>query len=239
VEALVVDGVRVAVRRSARARRVRLVAHPGRGVELVLPRRGGEEAARELVATHRTWIVRQAARLDRRELGLERLGTVWRHAVPLPLTLRAASHVRILETQVPGPGVEIRAPDEAAAAAAVERWYREQTRRAVESLVAELPEPHPRRVRVADGSSRWGSCSPRGTVSLSWRLMLAPLAVLDYVVVHELCHLRHPDHGAGFWAAVEALRPGWREQHDWLRRHGAELHAYDPAVAVVPARVAA
>ncbi|MFM9124548.1 MAG: hypothetical protein ACKOSO_05195 [Actinomycetota bacterium] len=76
VDALVVDGIEVAVRRSARARRVRLVANPGAGVELVLPARGGDDAARELVRTHRAWIAEQHARLERRVLGLDRPGVV-------------------------------------------------------------------------------------------------------------------------------------------------------------------
>ena len=236
VEVLDVDGVRVPVRRSSRARRVRLVAKAGTGVELVLPARGGESTGRELVATHREWIARQSARLEQRHLGLERADVVWRHGTALPLTLRQANRSRVMSTD---DSVLVAAPDLEDAARMVERWYREQTRRVATALIADLPEPHPTTLRIADGTSRWGSCSRTGTVSLSWRLMLAPFRVLDYVVVHELCHLRHLDHGSKFWAAVEELRPDWREAHAWLRAHGSELHAYDPAFAVQPLRVAA
>lgn len=231
-----VDGVEVAVRRSARARRVRLVAKAGTGVELVLPPSGGEQLGRELVDAQRDWIRRQAARLDRRELGLERAGVVWRHGEPLALDVRHAPRGRTLASD---DRVVVAAPGPDAAARLVERWYRDEARRAAEAVIAGLPAPHPTALRIADGSSRWGSCSRSGRVSLSWRLLLAPREVLDYVVVHELCHLRHLDHGRRFWAAVEALRPGWRAQHEWLARHGAELHAYDPACAVGPLRVAA
>ena len=230
------DGIEVAVRRSARARRVRLVAKPGTGVELVLPARGGEDAGRALVREHRAWIADQQARLDERVLGLERPGVVWRHGRAIPLALRHAARGRVLSTD---DQVVVAAPSDEDAARLVERWYREHTRAVAEALIADLPEPHPSTLRVADGSSRWGSCSRTGTVSVSWRLMLAPFHVLDYVVVHELCHLRHLDHGKAFWAAVEELRPGWRAAHDWLREHGAELHAYDPACAVEPQRAAA
>lgn len=230
------DGVEVAVRRSSRARRVRLVAKAGTGVELVLPARGGEDAARELIRSHRAWIAEQHARLETRVLGLERPGVVWRHGTPIPLALRHAGRARVLSTD---DRVVIAAPPEADAGRLVERWYREHTRAVAEALIADLPEPHPTALRIADGSSRWGSCSRTGTVSISWRLMLAPFHVLDYVVVHELCHLRHLDHSAAFWTEVEALRPAWREAHDWLRAHGTELHAYDPACAVAPLRVAA
>jgi predicted metal-dependent hydrolase len=86
-----------------------------------------------------------------------------------------------------------------------------------------------RRIRIGGQRTLWGSCSSRGTLSFNWRLVLAPFDVLDYVVVHELCHLRVPDHSRRFWALVERHRPGWREQRDWLREHGPELLAFEAA----------
>jgi len=86
-----------------------------------------------------------------------------------------------------------------------------------------------RRIRVGDQRTRWASCSSRGALSFSWRLVLAPLEVLDYVVVHELCHLRVPNHSKSFWRLVEWWRPGWRDQREWLREHGPELLALRPS----------
>jgi predicted metal-dependent hydrolase len=85
------------------------------------------------------------------------------------------------------------------------------------------------RIRIGGQRTLWGSCSARGTLSFNWRLVLAPLEVLDYVVVHELCHLRVPDHSRRFWTLVERHRPHWRRQRDWLRRHGPELLAFRPS----------
>jgi predicted metal-dependent hydrolase len=111
-----------------------------------------------------------------------------------------------------------------------------EARRAARELVAmvadaEAPELGVgyARIHVRDQRTRWGSCSTRGTLSFNWRLALAPFGVLDYVVVHELCHLREPNHSRRFWSLVESRRPGWREQRAWLREHGAELLAFRPA----------
>lgn len=79
------------------------------------------------------------------------------------------------------------------------------------------------RITIRDQKTRWGSCSARGTLSFNWRLMLAPPAVLDYVVVHELCHLTHMDHSSAFWQAVADVCPDYRTHRKWLKDHGHEL----------------
>jgi hypothetical protein len=123
--------------------------------------------------------------------------------------------------QVPRLGLEGPAVSESAA--------RVRARELVSALAEEEAERLGvayRRIRIGGQRTLWGSCSPRGTLSFNWRLVLAPLEVLDYVVVHELCHLRVPNHSRTFWGLVEERRPRWREQRAWLREHGAELLAF-------------
>jgi predicted metal-dependent hydrolase len=86
----------------------------------------------------------------------------------------------------------------------------------------------PTRIVVRDQRSRWGSCSRRGTLSFSWRLVLAPHDVLDYVVVHEVCHLVEHNHSPAFWELVRRRRPDYGEAKRWLSDHGWELLAYRP-----------
>jgi predicted metal-dependent hydrolase len=84
------------------------------------------------------------------------------------------------------------------------------------------------RLTMRNQRSRWGSCSSNGTLSFNWRLVLAPHDVLDYVVVHEVCHLVELNHSARFWKLVEKRRPGYRESKQWLDDHGWEILAYQP-----------
>jgi predicted metal-dependent hydrolase len=84
------------------------------------------------------------------------------------------------------------------------------------------------RISLRDQRSRWGSCSTTGTLSFNWRLVLAPHDVLDYVVVHEICHLVEMNHGPGFWALVGKRRPAYAEAKAWLDEHGWEILAYRP-----------
>lgn len=80
-----------------------------------------------------------------------------------------------------------------------------------------------RRVIVKDMASRWGSCGPDRKMSLNWRLVLAPPDVIEYVLVHELCHIEHPNHSRAFWREVAKHCAHWSEARKWLRRHGDEL----------------
>ncbi len=88
------------------------------------------------------------------------------------------------------------------------------------------------RLTIRDQRSRWGSCSSKGALSFNWRLVLTPHDVLDYVVVHEVCHLVEHNHGAAFWRLVERRRPRYRESREWLDTFGWEVLAYRPPLEV-------
>jgi predicted metal-dependent hydrolase len=108
------------------------------------------------------------------------------------------------------------------------RAARELVRMLIDDEADELGV-EPGQIQIRDQRTRWGSCSSTGTLSFNWRLVLAPFEVLDYVVVHELCHLRVANHSRRFWQLVETRRPGWRAQKAWLDEHGPELLAFRPA----------
>ena len=117
---------------------------------------------------------------------------------------------------------------------ALERWYRRQARKELEprvrAAVTELASTAPGRIRIEysrtairDQRTRWGSCSAKGTISLNWRLLLAPDEVAEYVVVHEVCHLAEMNHSANYWELVAALFPEYERPRRWLRDHGSSL----------------
>jgi len=79
---------------------------------------------------------------------------------------------------------------------------------------------------LSSARTRWGSCTSQGIIRLNWRLVQAPPAVLDYVIAHELAHLRHMNHSPAFWAEVGRLYPGWQPARQWLKTHGDSLFRY-------------
>jgi len=108
----------------------------------------------------------------------------------------------------------------------VEQMLKEQAQRELPPRLLELAALHGLtvgRISIRNQRSRWGSCSPNGHIALNYRLMLMPPAVREYILVHELMHLRQADHSRRFWRFVEAACPGFRDAERWLRRNGSSL----------------
>ncbi len=209
------------IRRSDRARRVRVSVDGSGQVEVVLPRRAPERHAAEAVAELRPWIERRrravaraAAEVGRSPGTVPYLGSVLRlEAEPG----RARVHRR-------GEALLVPAGDPRDA---LERWYRRQARAEIAPrLDAATARAGTRytRLTIRGQRTRWASCSSSGAMSFNWRLLLAPAPVLDYVVEHEVCHLEVMDHSPRFWRLLAARAPDWRVHSAWLRRYGATLH---------------
>ena len=108
-------------------------------------------------------------------------------------------------------------------------WLMEQARRDVDACVqvhAARLGVRPKRIAIRDQSSRWGSCSSTRVLSFSWRLILAPAFVLDYVAAHEVAHLSQMNHGPKFWSLVAKTMPEMEAAREWLRVYGMDLHRY-------------
>ncbi|MBL8697509.1 MAG: M48 family metallopeptidase [Alphaproteobacteria bacterium] len=218
------DGIAVtlAVRRNPRARRVSLRADPAFGhIVLVLPGRASLSAGMRFAHSQAAWIRGRLARMPPPNpiapgLRFELEGQ--------PVTVAHDPSLRGSPRWTDG--VLTIGGDEAFIARRVRDWIKRQARRTLQARAEALAATLPRRVgalRIVDTRSRWGSCAAGGKLSFSWRLLLAPPAVLDYVVAHEVAHLVHPHHRPVFWELVDRLTPHRREAQAWLRRHGAQL----------------
>jgi hypothetical protein len=209
------------IRRSPRARRVRVSVDAERGVEVVLPRRAPDRAAADAVRELRPWIVRRLDEVEAtRAVVAARGDTVPYLGTELRLVREPG------RTRVHRRGDVLLVP-EGDHRPALERWYRRMAKAEIaprlDEAVAELGTAYTA-LTVRNQKTRWGSCSSTGAMSFNWRLLLAPdEEILDYVVWHEACHLLVMDHSPRFWALVERHMPGYQRPRRWLRRHGATL----------------
>jgi predicted metal-dependent hydrolase len=208
------------IRRSDRARRVRVTVD-GRGeVEVVLPRRSPERHAEDAVRELRPWIERRLRAVARATLEVGREPG----AVPyLGSTLRLVAEPG--RTRVHRRGDVLLVPP-GDPRPALERWYRRQAR--VE-VAARLDAACARAgtsyggLTIRGQRTRWASRSSSGGMSFNWRLLLAPPEILDYVVEHEVAHIEVMDHSPRFWRLLASRSPRWREHSAWLRRYGSTL----------------
>jgi predicted metal-dependent hydrolase len=208
------------VRRSERARRVRVTVDAD-GVEVVLPRRARQRDAAAAVRELSPWIRRRMRELERAQEAITARGDAVPYLDELLMVRPQAGRTRVHRR-----GDELLAPAGAERAPALERWYRRAARDEIATRLdraCALAGSSYARLTIRGQRTRWASCSRTGAMSFNWRLLLAPEAVLDYVVWHEVCHLEVMDHSPRFWSLLERWCPDYREHSRWLRRHGQTL----------------
>ena len=102
-------------------------------------------------------------------------------------------------------------------------WYREETRSITQRLIDQYIKQHHFKVgqvRITSARTRWGSCSSKNNLNFTYRLCMAPLSVVEYVVLHELAHLKHRNHSKAFWDSVAVLKPDYKKDKAWLKKNG-------------------
>lgn len=211
--------------RSPRARRYILRLRPDGVVRVTIPARGTRREALDVIERHRPWIERQW----RQRVVERRANGAWRDGTRILLRGEEVT----LSVQPNGSGVDVgiggstlHVPEGTPVRDIVETHLRGVARRELEPRLRQLAAEHAlqvERVTIRDQRTRWGSCSRRGSISLNWRLVQMPAHVSDYILLHELMHLRHANHSRRFWRAVESVCPDYREAEAWLRRRGRAL----------------
>jgi len=220
----------VALRRRATAKRITLRVSNATGeVVLTIPERTELSTAQRFAMSHGDWIATRLARVP------ERVALTPGAIVPL----RGVPHRIVHWSNVRGTTRAERAPsgepiiavtgEAPHVARRVREFLEAEARRdltaAVRRHTAKLGVTA-KRITVRDTTSRWGSCSAKGALSFSWRLILAPPFVLDYLAAHEVAHLRELNHSHRFWRLTYQLCPRTEEAERWLKRHGSELHRF-------------
>lgn len=198
-------------------------------VTLTLPRRADLEAAQIFLDAHAGWIAGRMARLPERVPFLPGTLVPLRgrpHRIVHWSRVRGATRASLDDA---GEAVIAVSGEEAAVPGRVRRFLLDEAtrdlREAADRHAARLGA-RIARLTLRDTTSRWGSCSSSGALSFSWRLILAPPSILDYLAAHEVAHLRELNHSHRFWAIVHDLCPTTEEAERWLKRHGSALHRY-------------
>jgi len=230
---LEIDGLKVplTLRRNKTARRFILkISRKDRAVILTMPRDGSEAEAMDFASSQAHWI---KARIEAQP---DIIAFVDGAEIPLRGIIHTINHCRGQRGTVwtPEQGSEnlyviCVAGDERHLARRLRDWLKKQARHDLTQCVnahARHLGLTPKRITIRDQTTRWGSCSSAGGLSFSWRLILAPSYVLDYVAAHEVAHLAEMNHGPRFWTLVRKRLPDYKHAQKWLKRNGAKLHSY-------------
>lgn len=221
--------------RSATASQRRITVTPDRVEVLVLACDGDDDIA-AFLKRKRQWVFNTVREMER--------VTADRHAVPrfitgskipyrgrkMSLTVRRTDAERAAVHYRNGFVVDlphwVGEDADKLVASELKHWLKQRARRDVKDIAADYGKRFglvPRSIRTADFANGWGSCGPEGNVLVNWHLIFAPKKVMEYVVAHELAHLRHRSHGQDFWTAAGAIMPHFEVAKAWLARHGGAM----------------
>ena len=212
--------------RSPQARRYRLTLRRDGLAVATIPVRGSEREAIKFVEGQRDWLERARARQERKpraaELWMVGTHVLWRGEMH---EIRAAVTLAKPQVSVAADVFRVAALD-GDVRPTLEAHFARRARIELPARTWELAAEtgvDVKQVTVRNQRSRWGSCSAGGTISLNWRLIQTPENVRDYIIYHELMHLREMNHSTRFWARVEEVCPWWRDAEKWLKRNGSLL----------------
>jgi predicted metal-dependent hydrolase len=214
------DDIRIARLVRSRRRTISLIVTPEAELVVRAPLNVSAAAIRGFVRQHDSWIHKKMVEMMQRPQAVIHKYAegeiLWFLGRPYPLHISDEPKTTISRTDrliVPH-GIGPDFPAE------IRRWYKTEAETEIRSRCmwfSMMTGYSPASLRITDARQRWGSCNHEGDLNFSWRLIQAPLPIVDYVIVHELVHLRQPDHSPKFWQKVEALMPDYRQRRDWLR----------------------
>ncbi|MDD2723655.1 MAG: SprT family zinc-dependent metalloprotease [Methylovulum sp.] len=234
------------IRRSARVSRMRIVVTQDK-IEVVAPPNIAEKRLHQFVSEKQQWIMQAIEKVaSKNQQAAFPVPAVYGEGVGIPYQGRHYSLVVVnsklkrvkigfAETLIAHiPETLAHDAHSEAIRPALSQWMKQQTQLRVEQLIhrhAPKKQLIPRSVIIKTQKSRWGSCGINNDININWLLIMAPPEVLEYVVVHELCHLKERNHSARFWALVAEHLPDYQQQRHWLKQQGGDLMRYGQGIA--------
>lgn len=226
------------LRRSERAKKTRIIVTSEK-IEVVAPLKVSERRIQAFVSAQQDWILDALKRVRDRTQTTPSLAPakyIEGAKVPfqgqhIPLTIKATTTKR-LRVQFTDQRFMVYLPTSQTENSsehirtALESWMKQHSRQLALQLIDKHSPKHqlfPRNLRIKTQKSRWGSCGPYNDINLNWLLLLAPPIIMEYVVIHELCHIKHKNHSQDFWQLVAAHMPDYLQHRHWLKQHGASL----------------
>jgi predicted metal-dependent hydrolase len=226
------------IRRSERAKKTRIIVTTDK-IEVVAPPKISDRRIQAFVSAQQNWILDALKRVRHRAQTTPSLAPAQyvegadvpfqgQH-IPLTIKLTTAKRLRVQFSEqhfvvyLPASQTE---NSSAQIKTALESWMKQHTRQLALQLIDKHSPKHqlfPRNLRIKTQKSRWGSCGPYNDINLNWLLLLAPPVIMEYVVIHELCHIKHKNHSQDFWKLVAAHMPDYLQHRHWLKQHGASL----------------
>ena len=228
------------LRRSERAKCIRIEIKPGK-IEVIAPPKVSERKIKAFVEAQQDWITAAVRRVADKIQAIPSLApahyadgvTVPFQGRQIPLRVKPATTKTIrIQLQfdtsfiVNLPAGMAQQHSSELIRLALIRWMKNQVRQQASILIEKHGQRFalfPRSLRIKTQKSRWGSCGPNNDINLNWLLILAPPSALEYVIVHELCHIRHKNHSKEFWQLVTEHLPDYQQQRRWLKQHGDSL----------------
>lgn len=227
------------IRVSQRAKRIRLIVTPEK-IEVVSPRGVSKKQLHSFVESHQEWVERTCLKLKEKKKNIKKLAPDrYENGVQIPFRGQQVkiklqqSSVKQIKIQLDREELLISYPlalayqeNSELIRLAIISWMKGQAMLDVKHYVdvyAKMYELYPRSIKIKSQKSRWGSCGIHDDININWLLVLAPSEVMEYVVVHEICHIKERNHSTRFWTLVEKNFPAYQKQRNWLKKNGVSL----------------
>ncbi|MCP4140454.1 MAG: M48 family metallopeptidase [Chloroflexi bacterium] len=212
----------------SRRKSIALVVQPDGELIIRAPKRATRKQIDNLIEKHTNWIAKK--QMQAKETQALFAPHLFREGESFPF-LGKDYPLEFIDLEKPKLNLEktfqLAKSSQGQAEKVFEQWYKKQAREIFAERVTHYAQKHGfsyKKVKLSSAKKRWGSCSAKGNLNLTWRLVMMPIEIIDYVVVHELCHLRELNHSKAFWAEVERILPDYKVRRKWLKEKGNKFH---------------